>query len=362
MTSPALDLGPCAACCRRPAEGLTVQGWPSCAVCVSQGFGWSAGWPRVEPPAPGQPVAVQSEPRPAEGLEECPKCGRASLAGHRAICTGPTPGQLRQGRWTARARVPDELPARVPEDHEVFDDVPDPETGRYRESAERLRAPRASGQDALSGSGRGVGPSGAPQRARGARRKPVPWAPLAPALPDTAWRVTVDLELRTLSPNRLHAEHWKSRSRRRAREHKAVREALESASLPPLDRGVIVTLVRVGPALVDTDRLAGSLYAVRDALADLLTGGDDSPRETRVAWRYAQHREVIREAHRYPARPSRPADPARGLPERPGRPARLAWRYRSWVRVVVETSNEVTSSRCDRRCDEAEDVRCSGVH
>ena len=44
-------------------------------------------------------------------------------------------------------------------------------------------------------------------------------------------------------------EHWRSRTSRRAREHKAVRAAFDGAAIPPLERGVIVTLLkgRAGP-------------------------------------------------------------------------------------------------------------------
>lgn len=50
--------------------------------------------------------------------------------------------------------------------------------------------------------------------------------------------------------------------------------------------GVIVKLTRVGPRKLDDDNLAGSLKAVRDAIAAAL-GVDD--RDPKVQWAYSQY-------------------------------------------------------------------------
>lgn len=88
-----------------------------------------------------------------------------------------------------------------------------------------------------------------------------------------------------MSPNRQHAEHYLSRSGRVRRERAAVKKALAGFPRPSLP--VRVLFVRCGPLLMDTDSLPYSQKALRDQVAEFL-GVDDSPRETRVAWRYAQ--------------------------------------------------------------------------
>jgi hypothetical protein len=146
------------------------------------------------------------------------------------------------------------------------------------------------------------------------------------------------------------SEHLRWRSARRNKEHKSVRSAFAGAELPSLERGVIVTLTRVGGRRVDTDRLAGALYACRDAVAAMYRT-DDSHRSP-IAWVYRQHVELVREAHRIPARAARAGDSMRGVAARAARPARIAQRFRVWLRVVIETAVEHADSRCDRRCDD----------
>jgi hypothetical protein len=52
---------------------------------------------------------------------------------------------------------------------------------------------------------------------------------------------------------------------------------------------VVVTLVRHGPRLLDTDNLPGGLKGIRDQIA-LLLGVTDGPTDKRVSWRYDQAR------------------------------------------------------------------------
>jgi hypothetical protein len=61
----------------------------------------------------------------------------------------------------------------------------------------------------------------------------------------------------------------------------------------------VVTLTRIGPRDLDSDNLAGSAKAVRDAVARWL-GVDDGPRAP-VEWRYAQERPA-KGAKRYAVR------------------------------------------------------------
>jgi len=303
-------------------------------------------------------------------LEPCPKCWTLSRAAHRASCTantGAAPSSAEPGPRAAPSVLEPDASGEWTQDDagHVYDpdgqlwegdeDPPGLDVTALPVRAKPEAAPPTLSQDASGGAGTGQGPP----HPRKPRRGPVPWQALPPAPEDTPWRVTRDVEVRTLSPNRLMSEHWRSRSSRRNREHKAVAEAFAGATLPPLEPGGwITTFVRVGPSLLDHgDRLSGSLSAIRDAIADRLTGGDDSPRAP-VAWVYRQHREVVREPHRFPARLARAGDSARGIAPRPSRPARDAWRYRSFLRVTVETSVEHVAGDATVACAEGPRATC----
>lgn len=81
-------------------------------------------------------------------------------------------------------------------------------------------------------------------------------------------------------------EHHHAKARRVTRERALVGGALAGVTAPPGPWRV--TIVRVGPRALDTDNLAASAKAVRDAVAAWL-GADDGP-EGPVAWVYGQRR------------------------------------------------------------------------
>ncbi len=162
--------------------------------------------------------------------------------------------------------------------------------------------------------------------------------------------------MRTLSPNKIMGEHWKGRSGRRNAEHRAVRKAFEACALPRIDRGIIVTFTRVAAVLSDDDSIPYALKSPRDAVADLY-GVDDSHRSP-IAWRYLQHVERVKEPHTYRARPAARRDDGT---IRPAKPARATWRYRVWLRVVVETAVEhAASGETARCCGEPLDCTATG--
>jgi hypothetical protein len=239
----------------------------------------------------------------------------------------------------------DATAAEPPDGFESYED--ELAADRARDELEFLALPpRRTTQAARAAPGK---PWRASQPRKRAGGRPVAWAPLPPAPAATPYRLTVDVQVRTLSPNRLRTEHWKGRSNRVAAEHRAVKDAID-AELPSDGRGWIVTLTRVTATLCDSDRLAGSLTSVRDAIADLLTGGDDSHRAP-IEWVYRQHKLVEREPHRIRARVARPAGD--GFPARPARSARDTFRYRSFVRICIETAVEHVLSPLGARCDES---------
>ncbi len=336
-------------------KGLVVTAWPSRPCVACRRFGVARGEVLcpgclAPPPRPPVPVPVPAPaPRPVEppAPEPAPVPLHHEARGgvylqhvlERVLELEPEP----PGEWvqdaTGQILQPDGAPWLEPDDPPGIDVrdlpvwTPRPAPTRPVGAPARVAPP--------------LGPSRPPTRRRGA----VPWAPLPAAPPDTPWRVTRDVHVRTLSPNRLMSEHFRSRASRRNREHGAIGDAFRGVTMPDDGSGWIVTFVRVGPALLDHgDRLSGSLSAIRDALADRLTAGDDSPRAP-VQWVYRQHREVVREPHRYPARHARPADPARGLPARAERPGRDGWRYRTWLRVIVETATEHTTGGPNVQCE-----------
>jgi hypothetical protein len=125
-------------------------------------------------------------------------------------------------------------------------------------------------------------------------------------------QVTVDVDVRVLSPNALHREWWRTRAARRRREVQATVLAFRGVVFPP--GPWTVTMVRVGVNLMDSD---GAMYAcktIRDTVAHLL-GVTDAPTDDRVHWRYGQ----AKARH----------------PETMMVKGKVKTRYRSWVRVTV---------------------------
>lgn len=92
--------------------------------------------------------------------------------------------------------------------------------------------------------------------------------------------VTVTVPVRTVSEANVR-DHWRDRAKRTKR---ARRWAYALAPAVPLP--AIVRLVRLSPGTLDDDNLRAALKAVRDGVADRLTGGND--RDPRVEWRYDQ--------------------------------------------------------------------------
>jgi hypothetical protein len=101
--------------------------------------------------------------------------------------------------------------------------------------------------------------------------------------------LTVDIPVRMRSPNALDSEHHYARVQRRRKEHEAVAKALSPYQPPTLDDGqnMTITLTRMAPGKLDTDNLAFSAKAVRDAIAAWLHIDDG---DERLDWRYDQQK------------------------------------------------------------------------
>ena len=260
--APAWDVDSVALCGRclraRPLPKSTL-----CAGCV--------GAPPAMPTAPRDPLPQHVEARGgAPELEPCPTCRQMSGADHRRVCAmggrpmaapAPLPPEPWEGDWSQDA------------DGQVYDANGEPWTGDddppgidvlslpvRPTPGKTAPAPPTLPQERAARVATARRSSGAKKP----RKKPVPWTPLPPPIPDTPWRVTRDVQVRTLSPNRIVSEHFRSRASRRNREHKAIGEAFRGA-MPPGEPGWIVTFTRVGPALLDHgDRLSGAGFAHRD--------------------------------------------------------------------------------------------------
>lgn len=81
-------------------------------------------------------------------------------------------------------------------------------------------------------------------------------------------------------------EHWAAKAARVTAEHQVIANALATVARPEGPR-FVVTITREGRALMDTDGLAISAKAIRDAIARWL-GVDDGPMAP-VTWSYEQH-------------------------------------------------------------------------
>jgi Holliday junction resolvase RusA-like endonuclease len=103
------------------------------------------------------------------------------------------------------------------------------------------------------------------------------------------WSITLTLACRVVSEaNRSRNDHWVVKKRRGDAQREALANALRDAGLTdhtvPLP--VLVTWVRVGRQVMDTDNLAGSAKALRDAMAKWI-GVDDGDTDS-VKWSYEQ--------------------------------------------------------------------------
>ncbi len=103
---------------------------------------------------------------------------------------------------------------------------------------------------------------------------------------DAVWQ----LNFRTVSETNKR-EHWAIKYKR----HKQQREAIHAAYLSYnslITLPAVVTMIRRSPRELDDDNLCAAFKAVRDQIAQELTGkgkgmGDRDPR---ITWRYAQEK------------------------------------------------------------------------
>lgn len=110
--------------------------------------------------------------------------------------------------------------------------------------------------------------------------------------------LTVDIDIRLKTPNALSNEHHYARATRRKREQETTLKAFAPYEPPTFDDNtkLTITLTRLGPVPLDSDNLAYSFKAVRDAIAKWL-GIDDN--DQRLTWDYRQ--EKVRERCRVKA-------------------------------------------------------------
>jgi len=95
------------------------------------------------------------------------------------------------------------------------------------------------------------------------------------------------LPLEAVSENNAR-ENWGKRHRRRKGQRKITSACLRLHRWPAVPLPATIRLVRVAPRALDSDNLAGSLKAVRDAVAQAY-GCDDSP-QSGLTWEYDQRR------------------------------------------------------------------------
>ncbi len=86
-------------------------------------------------------------------------------------------------------------------------------------------------------------------------------------------------------------EHWSKRAKR-AKFHRSgawlvARRYTNSAEMPKLDAGLVVTMTRISPGTLDDDNLRPALKSIRDGIADAFGVADNDPR---IEWRYAQEK------------------------------------------------------------------------
>lgn len=106
--------------------------------------------------------------------------------------------------------------------------------------------------------------------------------------------ITVLIEGMRLESEANKRGHWTRGAKRAADVRGTVTMVIRSqrGGMTPgklaLDRGMVVTMVRIAPRPLDDDNNARACKAVRDGIADWL-GIDD--RDERVSWRYEQRKD-----------------------------------------------------------------------
>ena len=149
------------------------------------------------------------------------------------------------------------------------------------EARQRLAAIQrdARAREALQGKApRAAGPAAPSTAPRG--------APCAPSVLARGLVVALTLKGLRLVSAANSREHWTSRADRSRDTRGVVAEALREHPAPP--GPWVVAITRSGPQALDTDNLAGSAKALRDAVATWL-GVDDGP-SAPVRWEYGQTR------------------------------------------------------------------------
>jgi hypothetical protein len=105
--------------------------------------------------------------------------------------------------------------------------------------------------------------------------------------------LTVEVDCRVESPNRLMREHFRSRARRRRTEDAKTSAVLATLMRPPLplsgESPIVVTFTRIASQMCDDDNLGIAFKVPRDAVARWL-GLSDGPKDKRAVWRYAQEK------------------------------------------------------------------------
>jgi hypothetical protein len=129
-----------------------------------------------------------------------------------------------------------------------------------------------------------------------------------------------EAEIPLISPNRLRAEHWRSRAWRVKCERAEMARTLAGVGAPPPGPW-IVTVVRLGPRELDAhDNLPLSAKGIVDEIARWL--GLKCDEDPQVTWSYAQEKRL---------------EPARELRTPTGRKKAPKTMHRVWIRVEVET-------------------------
>jgi hypothetical protein len=107
---------------------------------------------------------------------------------------------------------------------------------------------------------------------------------------DQTWGVILALDV----PSTLNRrEHWRPRQARTRLQRSTVYYGLRAAfGLCPFFLPVEVTLVRLGPRLLDDDNVVTALKAVRDGCADYTIGayGQGQDGSSAMRWVYGQRR------------------------------------------------------------------------
>jgi hypothetical protein len=107
--------------------------------------------------------------------------------------------------------------------------------------------------------------------------------------------VTLTIRRRCLGKNANGREQFMAKARRVAAERASVHGCALVQLGPDYSKRlrallpVVVTFVRVGPRLIDTDNLQSLAAAVRDEIATIL-GITDGPTDARGAWKYDQRK------------------------------------------------------------------------